>query len=135
MPRVLVVEDDTAVRGVIWHLLTQAGFEVVEAEDGEQGLARYGEQRIDVVLTDLFMPVMDGMELIRQLLDQDPAAKIVAMTGVDGYSIFPERLPEASRLGAFRVLEKPFSEDALLLVLEEALRGDHPGSGARQGPT
>ena len=86
MARILLVEDDEAVRGILAKTLVAAGYEVEEAANGEVALAAYRRQASDVVITDLVMPEKNGLEMIMELRRLDPAVKIIAMSGADGRS-------------------------------------------------
>ena len=75
MTRILVVDDDARVRTIARALLEAAGFEIVEAESGEAALFTLGSEAVDVVLTDIFMPHTDGIELIHALHRDSPASR------------------------------------------------------------
>jgi chemosensory pili system protein ChpA (sensor histidine kinase/response regulator) len=111
-PRVLLVEDTDELRRLYSRVLQRHGFEVREASNGEEALARLGEQEPDLVLTDIMMPVLDGIELIRQIranpaMDRMP---VVAVTASAAGEI--EQL--ARDVGAMDVLFKPVELPALL---------------------
>lgn len=82
--RILVVEDHTPTRQAIGHLIRQTGAEVITARDGEEGLGYLLTQRFDVLLTDLCMPVMDGIELVQHCLslpETQRPGRVVALSG------------------------------------------------------
>jgi CheY-like chemotaxis protein len=79
--RILLVEDDEAVRDILKKALVSSGHEVEEAENGNVALAAYRRQPCDLVITDLVMPEKDGLETILELRRMNPAVKIVAMSG------------------------------------------------------
>lgn len=106
--KVLVIDDQPQVRNPICIRLRSLGYEVVEAGDGAQGLARYREARPDVVLMDLFMPEKDGFETLRDLLATDSSAVVLAMSGGGTYNQLCI-LDAARRMGAKEVLPKPFT--------------------------
>lgn len=88
--------------------------------NGQDALSCYDPQTVDLVLTDLFMPVMDGMELIAALQRRDPAVRIIAMSG--GGQLLPTNvLPLAERLGAVKTLTKPFELEELRQAVAECL--------------
>ncbi len=122
MPKVLIIEDRADIRVVIRRQLEPAGYEVCEAEDGVQGLKQYAAQPADVVLLDLFMPVKDGLETIRDLRLLDVNAKIVAMSGGGTHSNVGI-LKAAMHLGAAKALLKPIRREELLATLSEVLAG------------
>jgi CheY-like chemotaxis protein len=119
--RVLIVDDDVKVRAALRVLLETAGFEVVEAGDGQEGARAYRRQAADVVLCDLFMPGRDGLELIRDLRREFPGVKIVAMSG-GGFKGTVDMLPVARFFGAASVLYKPFDQAAAVAALERILQ-------------
>ena len=112
--RVLVIEDNGDMRDLLRLTLEGAGHEVVTASHGQEGLgylnAHKDGQRVDVVLTDLFMPEMDGIEVIAALRRQFPGVRVIAMSGRPGV----DYLSVARELGAARILRKPFAMDELL---------------------
>ena len=79
--RILVVDDDNAVRLLLRTLLERRGHSVVEAANGAEGLQHYRAAPTDLVITDIQMPVMDGLQMIKKLRDDFPAAKIIAISG------------------------------------------------------
>ena len=83
-PRILLVDDEDGFRHVLGLLLTEGGYSVIEAHDGDEALVRYLEGDVDIVLTDIFMPRQDGVDLIRALRALDPAVRIVAYSAAVG---------------------------------------------------
>jgi YesN/AraC family two-component response regulator len=98
-------------------MLTTAGYGLQEASNGTEGLAAYRQQRPDVVLMDILMPEREGLETIRELMQIDPQAKIIAMS-VTGEKRFGH-LSIALHMGAIRILHKPFTRDELLTAITE----------------
>jgi CheY-like chemotaxis protein len=82
--RILVVDDDNAVRLLLRSMLERRGHSVVEAENGAEGLQYYRAAPADLVITDIQMPVMDGLQMIKALRDDFPTAKIIAISGEKG---------------------------------------------------
>jgi len=121
MARILVVDDDDVFRFAIRLVLEAAGYEVVDAADGAAGLQQYREQGADLVLVDVFMPEMDGLQVIRALRIAIPQPKIVAMSG-GGRIGFLDVLKAAGAVGAVRTLRKPFESHELLAAIREVLR-------------
>lgn len=103
LPLVLVVDDDDGVRGVFQEALAAAGFEVVTASNGREALGKYRSRRPDVVITDVLMPKLSGIELVHQLLAEDHSAKIIAISGVVG----AEFLEAGREIGVREIFEKP----------------------------
>jgi CheY-like chemotaxis protein len=112
----LVVDDDEVSRLVIGKILEAAKYEVAYAVDGEQGVAFYKKNPFDVIVTDLVMPVMNGLQMIRELYEHYRDVKIIAVTGVD-----PENLPLAKELGAVATMTKPVNPKELLRLVEQAM--------------
>jgi CheY-like chemotaxis protein len=108
--RVLVIEDNADLRNLVRLALEGAGHEVLTATHGQEGLAYLNGHPVDAVVTDLFMPEMDGIEVIAALRRQFPGVKVVAMSGRPGV----DYLTVAKELGAARILRKPFEMDDLL---------------------
>jgi CheY-like chemotaxis protein len=119
--RILVVDDDADVRAAVRAILEDAGHEVVEAVDGAAGLRAYRDARFELVLCDLFMPDVDGIELIRTLRRGSPNSKVIAMSG-GSFDGTLDLLDLAPYLGAVEVLPKPFSLDELVRAIERGLR-------------
>ena len=120
MKRILVIDDDEVVRSTACAVLEAAGYQVFEAGDGVAGLRVHREQSPDLVLVDLFMPEMDGLEFIRKLRVECPDAMIVAMSS-GGRMGSPDMLAAAAVFGAARTLQKPFDPRALLTALRDVL--------------
>jgi PAS domain S-box-containing protein len=117
--RVLLVDDEEFILETAREALFDAGYRVFTAERGEAALDRIEEDEIDIVVTDLRMPEMDGFDLIRTLRARHPNLPIVAASGVaDG------RTDEALEAGANAFLAKPFSAETLQSTLYEALHAD-----------
>jgi two-component system response regulator HydG len=115
--KVLVVDDQRNMRATTAIVLRSAGHAVEEAEDGAAALQRIGQEAFDVVLTDLRMPNVDGMELLREARRLAPDTQVIVMTA---YGTI-ESAVEAIRRGAYDFLAKPFKEDELLLRVSKAL--------------
>ena len=116
--RILVVEDDPRVREVLYQALAMAGYDVVVAADGEEALTAYAAAPADLIITDLLMPRKDGVETIRGLRRQHPAAKVIAVTAARGRF---NRLTAARHAGAHHTLLKPFGMSDLLAAVRDAL--------------
>jgi two-component system response regulator HydG len=115
--RVLVVDDEASARTGLEKLLTQEGHKVVVAEDGVSALERAAEQPPDVVVTDLKMPRMDGIELLKKLREQDPSIPVIVTTAFGDVTT----AVTAMRAGAEDYLTKPIDFDALLVAIDRAL--------------
>ena len=120
MQRVLVIDDDEQVRALLCEILERAGFEVMAASNGVEGLKLYRSQPADLVITDLIMPEKEGVETILELRSQFPNARIIAISGGQRAG-GREYLPIAARLGARRTVAKPFSRQEILEAVRETL--------------
>ena len=114
---VLIVDDDKQVREQLHGSLEEAGYRVLEAADGRQAMAQISAHPVKLVISDLFMPEKDGMELIRELRKSRPEVKILALSGAMGGSY----LKLASTLGADVVLPKPFLQEQITQMAEALL--------------
>ena len=125
MPRILVIDDEELLRSTVVMILTRAGFSVEEASDGQAGIAMFHKKPPDVVITDIFMPNGDGIEIIKELKHSSPQTKIIAMTG-GGQMRMMEIASAAKILGADHVLDKPFDSESLLAAINAVLVTPHP---------
>lgn len=108
---VLIVDDDAIYRQVLSLCLQAAGYNAVEAENGKRAIEIVGQDPPSVILVDMLMPVMDGMQLLRWLKDKAPRPiPTIVLTGLDRGAVAGEAL----LAGALDVLTKPFSLPALL---------------------
>ncbi|MFK7988503.1 MAG: sigma-54-dependent transcriptional regulator [Sandaracinaceae bacterium] len=116
-PRVLVVDDDEGVRYTLSSLLEDAGLEVVQAEDGEAALAQLDAQTFHLVVSDLRMPKLDGLSLLRRLQARPHPPRLILVTahGSERAAV------DAMKLGAYDYFRKPFDIDALIAAVERAV--------------
>ena len=113
---VLVVDDSALIRKVLIELLNNNGFNVIgEATNGQEGLDMYKELSPDIVTLDVTMPVMDGVEALRQIIELDANAKVAMITAAGQ----KERLMEALKIGAKLFITKPFNEEEVLNSLSD----------------
>ena len=117
MKRILVIEDDETVREVLRSFLGQKGFEVTLAQNGESGLDLLRAEKFDLVFTDLVMPGISGMEVLKEVVASKIAVPVVVMTAFGTV----QTAVEAMRIGAFDYITKPFNLDELMIVLDKAL--------------
>ena len=118
-PRILLIEDDARFRQFVRLVLEQAGYAVQEAEDGAAGVACYRRHPSALVITDMLMPVMPGLETVIQLRRLDAKVKVIAMTAAQNR--LGAFLHTARMLGAVGTLRKPFSEPELLGAVADEL--------------
>jgi len=116
--QILVVDDEANLRRVLTAQLSRDGYEVHTAPDGEAGLAVLREHHIDLVITDLRMPKMDGLELLRQALRGDPQLPVVILTAHGTV----DNAVEALKTGAFDYITKPFDQVEVRTIVKKALR-------------
>ena len=116
--QILVVDDEANLRRVLAAQLARDGYEVHTAEDGEAGLAFLREHHIDLVVTDLRMPKVDGMELLRSSMRDDPSRPVVMITAHGTV----DNAVEALKTGAFDYITKPFDQNEVRVVVKKALR-------------
>ncbi len=106
---VLIVEDDSATRRLYRFLLANGGYVVLEAEDGVAALEQIARHRCDLVITDMNMPRMDGMELIRNIKRDYPDTHVILITAFGT----PDTQKQAMKIGANDYLAKPFDFEEL----------------------
>ncbi len=112
MRRILVVDDQEDVRHVTSEILSREGFSVATAENGAVGYAAFTESAFDLVITDLYMPEKEGIELIRDIRRTHDIPIIAISGGPSGHS--QSQLAMAAALGANATLAKPFSRQQLI---------------------
>jgi two-component system response regulator AtoC len=116
--QILVVDDEANLRRVLAAQLSRDGYDVHTAEDGEAALAFLREHHIDLVITDLRMPKLDGMELLRAALQDSPERPVVMMTAHGTIDNGGRGL----KLGAFDYVTKPFDQAEVRTIVKKALR-------------
>src|SRR5512145_2979679 len=115
--RILFIDDDRAGREVALFNLTKAGHEVTAASDGKEGLAAFAKDRFDLVITDVKMPGISGIEVLKRVRQQAPEVPVLVITAFGNV----ETAVEAMKEGAYDFIGKPFHRDQLLLAVEKAL--------------
>jgi DNA-binding response OmpR family regulator len=119
MRSILLIEDDPNLRGLLEQVLAGAGYDVRTAADGKQGANLCRATPPDLVITDIYMPNRDGLEVIMDLRQSCPQTRVIA---ISGQVTTKNMLSAASTLGAVRTLAKPFQPQELLAAVEEVLR-------------
>jgi DNA-binding NtrC family response regulator len=115
--KILVIDDDPAMLELAQYHLKSQGHEVFTAETGEAGLKQAEKEKFEIVLTDLNLPDVDGIELVRRFKELLPESEILVITGYSSVT----KAVEATKAGAFYFLEKPVEFQELLLLIEKAL--------------
>ena len=115
--QILVVDDDKTMRDACHQILTRQGFQVEEAASARQGLGLLERSSFDVILLDLVMPDLDGLETLKKIKSVDNDCEVIIVTG---YGSIPTAV-EAMKAGAFHFLSKPFAPDDLRTVITRAL--------------
>jgi CheY-like chemotaxis protein len=113
MKRILVIDDDLNMRETIRDVLSGNDYDIYIAPDGKEGMALHSSTPFDLIITDIIMPDMDGIEVILQLKKNHPDTKIIAISG-GGYYFADDYLETARALGANKVIEKPFENKDLI---------------------
>ena len=117
MPKILVIDDIEFARSTISRMLKRQGFEMLEASNGKDGMKLFVEHHPDLVLTDILMPEMEGLETIRAMRKLAPELPIIAVTGSHNSPF----LEMALRLGATKGLLKPFKNEDLIETVDSCM--------------
>jgi CheY-like chemotaxis protein len=126
---ILIVDDDPAVQMTIRLLLERAGHHVTLAGDGHQGLALFEAGQFELVFLDIYMPGMDGLEMMRHIRTKQPHIPIIVISGrsiTPHADAEPDFLKMATKLGAVASLQKPFRPDALFAAVGVCLKAGEP---------
>ena len=111
MATILVIDDQEPIRMLLRSVLEADGHDVTEAPNGRLGMALYRDRPVDLVITDIYMPEMNGLDMILELTRAFLNVKVIAISGAHGED---DGLDRAALLGARQTLRKPFSVDVLL---------------------
>jgi len=117
-PVILIIDDDTSLRRVLEYNLQEAGYAVATASSGEEGLARFDEVSPALVITDMKMPGMDGMQVLKAVKGRSPETLVIMITAFGTVDI----AVEAMKAGAYDYITKPFNRDELRLIVAKALQ-------------
>ena len=123
MARLLIVDDEPLFLESLGEILQLAGYEVVPAPEGETALRLARQHAFDLAIIDIYMPKMDGLQLMQVLRRERPELPIIAISG-RGLDVPIDELPVARRLGATQVFDKPVNYQSLLEAVRTLLAGD-----------
>ncbi|MGE4490238.1 MAG: response regulator transcription factor [Kiritimatiellales bacterium] len=123
MAHILIIDDDPSVQFLFQQFFESEGFTVTLADDGKEGIWKMKQEQPDLVITDIMMPEMDGLEVIQEIRQHSPELPVIAISG--GMRTAPLNfLPHAKKFGACRVFGKPVSLAELLAAVRELLAGE-----------
>lgn len=117
-PTILIADDDASFRRVLEYQLKEAGYGVIAEEDGRKALDSFSQNRIHAVLTDLDMPEMSGIDLLKAIRQQSPDTPVIVITAFGSI----DSAVDAMKSGAYHYLTKPINKDVLLHTLDQALK-------------
>lgn len=117
MPQILIIDDERAIRKTLGEILTFEGYKVKEAEDGQQGWEFFEQHSFDVVICDIKMPKMDGMEFLQKASAKNPDIPIIMISGHGNI----ENAVEAVKKGAYDYISKPPDLNRLLITVRNAM--------------
>ena len=121
VPRILVVDDELPVRELLQRILSESGYEVRQARSGAEALGLFDEEPYHLVITDLSMPGMDGMAVLRAIKEREPSVPVLLITA---YATIDTAV-EAIKAGAYDYITKPFDPDDLTITIKNALAHKH----------
>jgi DNA-binding NtrC family response regulator len=117
MSNILIIDDEKAIRKTLTEILSYEGYKIDEAGDGEEGLRRYREKEYDVILCDIKMPKMDGIEFLEKIKEANPDIPIIMISGHGTI----ETAVEAVKKGAYDYIAKPPDLNRLLITIRNAM--------------
>ena len=122
MACILIIDDDIAIRSVLLLLLEREGHQTIVAENGRRGLDILETRDVDLLIIDVFMPEMDGLETIRLVRQIKPNLPIIVMSGgAQQLGSIPDYLSMATKLGAIESVRKPFKPQELMAAVTGCL--------------
>jgi two-component system, NtrC family, nitrogen regulation response regulator NtrX len=117
MPNILIIDDEKAIRKTLSEILSFEGYKIDEAVDGEEGLKKFKEKTYDVVLSDIKMPKIDGIDFLQKALESNPDVPIIMISGHGNI----ETAVEAVKKGAYDFIQKPPDLNRLLITIRNAM--------------
>ena len=121
MHTAIIIDDSKTSRSVLRTILEKNGYEIVaEAANGEEGFEKYCDLHPDFVTLDITMPVMDGIEAVREIIEIDPGAKVIMVTAAGQKT----NMVEALKRGAADFIQKPFDSAVIINTIEKVLEDE-----------
>jgi len=117
MPSILIIDDEKAIRKTLYEILSFEGYKMDEAVDGEEGLKKFKDKTYDVVLSDIKMPKIDGLDFLQKALEYNPDVPIIMISGHGNI----ETAVEAVKKGAYDFIQKPPDLNRLLITIRNAM--------------
>ena len=118
MHSILIVDDSRTSRKILRGILEDAGHKVIgEATDGQEGLNKYKELNPDIITLDITMPVMDGIAALKEIMSENPEAKVIMITAAGQQ----HKMIDAIKLGASEFVTKPFEKDEIISVINKIM--------------
>src|SRR6476619_4276639 len=117
MPEILIIEDEKAIRKTLTEILSFEGYKIEEAADGEEGLKKFKEKNYDLVLCDIKMPKLDGIEFLEKAREINDEVPIIIISGHGNI----ETAVEAVKKGAYDYISKPPDLNRMLITLRNAM--------------
>lgn len=117
--KIIITDDDAAIRDVLKRLLEKEGYEVFTAADGQEALAFSADHPMDLMILDIDMPGLNGVDVLMQIKERFPALPVIMLTGNQSESVAVATL----RVGACEYLQKPVEADRLKLIVQTQLIG------------
>lgn len=121
MSRILVIEDDDQARRLYEELLKEEGFEVLSFASGEEGVDAYDVNQIDLVITDIFLPGIDGIQVTKAIHEHNPDVKVIAISGGPNPNKENKKITLPNDIPFLRIFRKPFSIDMLIAEIRNLL--------------
>lgn len=125
MPTILIIDDSIPEQHSMRRILTLNGYDVLTASNGKEGLQHLKTTSPDVIVSDVFMPEMEGLETVMAIKEQAPHIPVILMSG----SLNDLYRDIGLKLGAYQTLAKPFDSSELIDIVEAACLLSHSGSG------
>ncbi|MFT4143130.1 MAG: response regulator [Mobilitalea sp.] len=118
MAKILLVDDSKTSRKILKGILEESGHVIIgEAVNGEDGIAKYKELKPELTTMDITMPVLDGLEALRQIMEYDKSAKVIMVTAAGQKS----KMVDAIKFGAAEFLAKPFESSQIITIINKTL--------------